>query len=222
MTKYIAYYRVSTKGQAGSGLGLEAQRAQIEDYVRRNEGTIIAEFTEIKSGTSRKREMIKQAVELSNKEQASLIVAKLDRLARDAEYAHFIRNTAHDIVALDIPGMNKMIFGFFAAYAEYERDKISERTRDALGSLKRKGQSLGKPREFSTHEYMSGAISTAKKHWTERKDSTHRIACEFKQMGMSDREVAVKLTDMGFGTYDVRKVKRLFNSYKLINLKWNC
>ena len=93
MTKYIAYYRVSTKRQGGSGLGLDAQKEQIEDYVRRDGGVITAEFTEIKSGTSRKRDMIRQAVEMSNKEKATIIVAKLDRLARDAEYAHYIRNT---------------------------------------------------------------------------------------------------------------------------------
>lgn len=219
MTKYIAYYRVSTKRQGGSGLGLDAQKEQIADYVRRNGGVITAEFTEIKSGTSRKRDMIRQAVEMSNKEKATIIVAKLDRLARDAEYAHYIRNTAHDIVALDIPGMNKMIFGFFAAYAEYERDKISERTRDALGSLKRKGILLGKPRAFGPDEYMQGAVATARRHWSDKKDAAHRVAREFLSAGMSESQVASKLTDMGFGDYDSRKVKRLFISHKLITQK---
>lgn len=219
MTNYIAYYRVSTKRQGNSGLGLEAQRDQIADYVRRNGGVITAEFTEIKSGTSRKRDMIRQAVELSNKEKATIIVAKLDRLARDAEYAHYIRNTAHDIVALDIPGMNKMIFGFFAAYAEYERDKISERTRDALASIKSKDRKLGNPRKFAEHEYMSGAVETAKKYWTDKKDSAYKMANEFLSMGMSYNEIAIKLTSMNMGNYNSRGVKRLFNSHDLINAK---
>jgi len=219
MNKYIAYYRVSTKGQAGSGLGLDAQKQQIAEYVQRNGGVITAEFTEIKSGTSRKRELIRQAVEMSNKEKATLIVAKLDRLARDAEYAHYIRNTAHDIVALDIPGMNKMIFGFFAAYAEYERDKISERTRDALGSLKRQGVLLGKPRSFGPGEYMAGAAATARRHWSDKKDAAYRVAKEFLSAGLTINQVASKLADMGFGDYDARKVKRLFISHQLINQK---
>lgn len=221
MKKYIAYYRVSTKRQGTSGLGLDAQKEQIADYVRRNDGVITAEFTEIKSGTSRTREFIQQAVELSNKEKATIIVAKLDRLARDAEYAHYIRNNAHDICALDIPGMNKMIFGFFAAYAEYERDKISERTRDALASIKSKNRKLGNPRSFDTHEYMSGAAGTAKKYWTDKKDSAYKISNELKTMGLSDKDIADKLTGMGFGTYTSRKVKRLFNSHELINTKWD-
>ena len=220
MTKYIAYYRVSTKRQGASGLGLDAQKEQIAEHVRRNGGVITAEFTEIKSGTSRDRMVLKQAVELSNKEKATIIVAKLDRLARDAEYAHYIRNTAHDICALDIPGMNKMIFGFFAAYAEYERDKISERTKDALAARKAKNQKLGTPRTFDTHEYMSGAVSTAKRYWTERKDSAYKVANEFVSMGMNDHAIADRLTSMGFGSYDARKVKRLFNSHKLITTKW--
>lgn len=137
--EYISYLRVSTKKQGDSGLGLDAQKEQIDRYVKSKGGVIIKEFVEIKSGTSRKRKFLKEAVTMSNERKAILIVAKLDRLARDTEFAHYILNNAHEIVAVDIPQMNKMIFGIFALMAEYERDLISKRTKDALDAKKRAG-----------------------------------------------------------------------------------
>lgn len=131
--RYIAYLRVSTKKQGAEGLGIEAQRSIIKEYVK---GEIIAEFVEVESGSSRTRPQLLKAVELSNKEKAILITAKLDRLARDTEFAMMVRNKAYDLVCCDIPGMNLFMFGIMALFAEYERNRIKGRIKDALKAKK--------------------------------------------------------------------------------------
>jgi len=191
MNKYIAYLRVSTKRQGQSGLGLEAQRESIRTYVERNGGEIIAEFVEVKSGTSRKRKEIKAAVELSRKEKAVLIVAKLDRLARDTEYAHYIKNTAYEIRAVDLPSMNKMVFGMFALMAEYERDLISDRTKQALQAKKARGW---KPKHARFNVGATGA--GAQSRWEDKigyDPSTIELLRGYAKDNMSLREMASRL-----------------------------
>lgn len=193
-TQYISYLRVSTKRQGVSGLGLEAQREQIERYVESKGGTIIQEYVEIKSGTSRKRKMIKEAVVLSNTRKATIVVAKLDRLARDAEYAHYILNTAHDIVAVDIPEMNKMIFGIFSLMAEYERDLISKRTKDALAAKKARGW-------INDHDRFNvGHTGGAVARWEDKKEygySTLSTLGTLRSQGLSLRAIANKMNTEG-------------------------
>ena len=107
--RFIPYYRVSTKKQGKSGLGLEAQRPVIEKYISSVKGEVLAEFTEVESGKSRTRVELLKAVELSAKEKAILIVAKLDRLSRDAEFSLAISNKAYETVCCDFPSGNKMV-----------------------------------------------------------------------------------------------------------------
>lgn len=211
---YIAYLRVSTKRQGESGLGLEAQREQVQTYVQSKGGTIIKEYVEIKSGTSRKRKLIKEAVQLSRDHKATLIVAKLDRLARDAEYAHYILNTAHDIVAVDIPEMNKMIFGIFSLMAEYERDLISKRTKDALRAKRATGW---KPNHVRHNVgYEGGAIA----RWEDKEEYSYSVISTIQALrtqGMSLRAVADKLNQekeltASGGRWNAMSVKRVLDS----------
>lgn len=207
MNKYIAYLRVSTKRQGQSGLGLEAQRKQIQDYVARQGGEIIAEFVEVKSGTSRKRKEIKAAVELSRKEKAILIVAKLDRLARDAEYAYYIRNTAYEIKAVDIPDMNLLMFGMFALMAEYERSLISDRTKKALEAKRVRGW---KPK----HERFNvGATGTgAQARWEDKisyDPSTLELLRGYSSQNLSLREMAERLNSAQVKTLNGAEFKAM-------------
>lgn len=191
--EYISYLRVSTKKQGDSGLGLDAQRDQIERYVSSKGGVIIKEFVEIKSGTSRKRKLLKEAVVLSNERKAILIVAKLDRLARDAEYSHYILNNAHEIVAVDIPQMNKMIFGIFSLMAEYERDLISKRTKDAIEAKRRTGWVPNHVR-FNVGSTGSGALE----RWEDKCLPSYSLVStleSLQQQGLSLRAIASRLND---------------------------
>lgn len=143
MKKYVIYTRVSTKTQGQSGLGLEAQLSDCTRYVEQQQGEIIAHYRDIESGRSRTREGILQAIDECSKTGATLVIAKLDRLARDVEFVFRVWNTGIDLYVCDMPVINTMIIGVFASIAQYERELISGRTKSALRVAKERGKKLG-------------------------------------------------------------------------------
>ena len=143
MKSYVTYLRVSTKKQGASGLGLDAQRKMCKDFIDRQGGEHIKEFVDVESGTHRDRKGLWQAIDYCKANGTSLVIAKLDRLARDVEFVFRITNTGIDIHFTDMPVVNTMILGVFAAVAQYERELTSDRTKKALAELKAKGEKLG-------------------------------------------------------------------------------
>lgn len=138
MKKYCEYIRVSTKRQGSSGLGLSAQKEINRDYVKSVNGEIVETFQDVESGTHRDRPGLWQAIEYCKLNKTTLLVAKLDRLARDVEFTFKIINTGIDIHFVDMPAVNTIILGVFASVAQYERELISIRTKAALAVQKRK------------------------------------------------------------------------------------
>jgi DNA invertase Pin-like site-specific DNA recombinase len=139
MTKYVAYFRVSTTKQGQSGLGLEAQQEAVKQYA----DSIIHSFTEIESGKNDSRIQLAAAIELCRTSGASLLIAKLDRLSRDAAFLMTIRKSGVDIVAADMPNASTLEFGIKAIFAQHEREEISKRTKVALAAAKARGVKLG-------------------------------------------------------------------------------
>ena len=139
MTKYVAYFRVSTTKQGQSGLGLEAQQEAVQQYA----DSIIHSFTEIESGKNDSRIQLAAAIELCRTSGASLLIAKLDRLSRDAAFLMTIRKSGVDIVAADMPNASTLEFGIKAIFAQHEREEISKRTKAALAAAKARGVQLG-------------------------------------------------------------------------------
>lgn len=139
MTKYVAYFRVSTTKQGQSGLGLEAQQEAVKQYA----DSIIHSFTEIESGKNDSRIQLAAAIELCRTSGASLLIAKLDRLSRDAAFLMTIRKSGVDIVAADMPNASTLEFGIKAIFAQHEREEISKRTKVALAAAKARGVVLG-------------------------------------------------------------------------------
>lgn len=144
--KFIAYRRVSTARQGASGLGLEAQAAAIAEHVRRNGAVVAAEFTEIESGRRADRPELAKALAACRAMRATLLVAKLDRLARNVEFLSALMNSGVDFVAIDNANANRLTLHILAAVAEDEAMRISERTRAALAAAKARGVVLGNPR----------------------------------------------------------------------------
>lgn len=146
--KFVAYYRVSTDRQGQSGLGIEAQQEAVRTFLNGGRWSVIGEFTEIESGTRKRlkdRPMLKAALELARKQKATLVVAKLDRLARDVQFISTLLNGKVQFVCADMPQADRTFLQMVSVFSEYEAKRISERTKDALGALKRQGKKLGSP-----------------------------------------------------------------------------
>jgi DNA invertase Pin-like site-specific DNA recombinase len=146
--KFVAYYRVSTQRQGQSGLGLEAQQQAVRTFLNGGKWDLIGEFTEIESGTRRKlkkRPMLESALELCRKQKATLVLAKLDRLARDVQFISTLLNSPVKFICADSPEADRTFLQMMAVFAEYEARKISERTTAALKAVKARGTKLGNP-----------------------------------------------------------------------------
>ena len=146
---YVAYYRVSTKRQGQSGLGLEAQKEIVKVALSGKACKVIAEITEVESGRNKDRKGIANAIALCKQKKATLIVAKLDRLARDVNFIFTLKDSGIAFVACDIPDFNTLTLGIFASFAQFEAERISQRIKDALQATK--AQSFSKLNDFNTN-----------------------------------------------------------------------
>lgn len=140
--KYIAYYRVSTKKQGESGLGLEAQKEQVRRFVNCSD-CILAEFTEVESGKKDNRPQLNEAIRTAKEKNATLVIAKLDRLSRNASFIFALRDAKIDFVAVDMPDANSLTIGIMAVLAQDERERTSKRTKDALKAKKARANVKG-------------------------------------------------------------------------------
>ena len=140
--KYVAYYRVSTQRQGRSGLGLEAQRSAVIDRLC-GRGELVAEYTEVESGRRTDRPRLAEALAACRLHRATLIIAKLDRLARNVAFVSNLMESGTEFEAVDFPQANRLTIHILAAVAENEAQAISQRTRAALAAAKTRGTRLG-------------------------------------------------------------------------------
>lgn len=173
MKKYAVYIRVSTQKQGRSGLGLESQKKICEDFIRANDGEKVEQFMDVESGTHRDRKGLLNAIDFCKQNGCALVIAKLDRLARDVEFCFKVINTGIEIHFCDMPQINTLLLGVFASVAQYERELTSDRTKKALAVKKAKGCKLG------------GASDKYK--LTISQKSEEEIATEYEQRGNTKR-----------------------------------
>jgi DNA invertase Pin-like site-specific DNA recombinase len=144
--RFVAYYRVSTDKQGASGLGLEAQREAVGRHAAGAGGIVVAEYTEIETGTDkRRRPEMSAALAACRLRRATLVIAKLDRLARNVHFISGLMEAAVDFVACDNPHATRLTIHILAAVAEHEAEMISARTKAALAAAKARGTRLGNP-----------------------------------------------------------------------------
>jgi DNA invertase Pin-like site-specific DNA recombinase len=168
MKKYIAYYRVSTKEQGNSNLGLSAQRQSVQQFT--SDGQLIKEFQEVESGRKSNRPVLLKAIAEANKLKATLVIAKLDRLARNVEFVYALKNSGVDFICADMPDANSLTIGIMAVLAENEAKTTAERTKSALNVIQDK-LSRGE-----THISKTGQIVT-------KLGGNHRITSEERNKG---------------------------------------
>lgn len=144
MKRAVTYYRVSTKRQGKSGLGLDAQREAVEDFLAHNAYLMDSEFIEIESGKNNKRPVLQQALKACKENNATLVIAKLDRLSRSVAFISTLMESTVEFIAVDYPDVEDIVLHILAAVAQRERLDISKRTIAALKAAKARGVELGK------------------------------------------------------------------------------
>lgn len=213
---YIAYYRVSTKQQGASGLGLEAQRKAVKDFAR-CETCIIDHFTDIESGKNDERPELAKAIAKAKATNSRLVIAKLDRLSRNASFIFRLRDTGVDFVAADMPDANTLTIGIFATLAQHERELISSRTKAALQAKKAQGHILGTPSNLTAEARAKAhkAVSDKAAANNANRQAMAVIQAQ-KANGSTFRAIADYLNELGYKTsrgnnFAVSTVKMLYD-----------
>jgi len=160
--KFVAYYRVSTETQGRSGLGLEAQRKAVLDYLNGGRWELIAEFTEVESGKRSDRPELEKALTLCKKRRATLVIAKLDRLARNVHFISGLMERGVKFCAVEFPNADPFMLHVHAAMSEHERRLISARTKAGLERAKARGVKLGQHGAVLARENAAKARAQAR------------------------------------------------------------
>lgn len=223
MEKYITYLRVSAKSQGISGLGIDAQKSAVKNFLStRGISEPIAEFTEVESGKKADRKQLRLAINKCKETGSTLLIAKLDRLSRNIVFIFMLRDELKaagvEFMALDIPDLSTLTLGIFATFAQHERERISQRTKDGLNSIKeiikkegsyvgrksgRRLSVLGNPRIEETA--MKGCLASATVRRARKlKDTnfrqTYELASLLAEKGMMRKDIAVRLNQSGYKT----------------------
>ncbi|MBW3128844.1 recombinase family protein [Hymenobacter profundi] len=198
--RYVPYYRVSTLKQGQSGLGLEAQQAAVHAFVT-DPANLLPAYVEVESGKKNQRPQLLAAIAEARRVGATLLIAKLDRLSRNAGFIFALRDSGVEFQCCDMPDANTLTVGLFAVLAQHERETISKRTKDALQAKKARGAVLGTPANLTRAVIEhSRAIRTqnAQQHQANRQAA--RLASLLSAQGHTLQQIAQELNEAGYRT----------------------
>ena len=184
MRKYVSYLRVSTTRQGESGLGIDAQRNAVANYVSRSGGQLIAEYVEVESGSKKARPILVNSISHARQNGSVLLIAKLDRLGRNVAFVSSLMESGVEFVAVDAPYANRLMIHILSAFAEHERELISQRTKDALQAAKARGVRLGANGATLARKNKEQAVEAAELHReavVSAQGSGHRTLCQIAE-----------------------------------------
>jgi DNA invertase Pin-like site-specific DNA recombinase len=168
MKAFVAYYRVSTRKQGADGYGMTAQKEAVQRYLATLDSSeLIASFEEVESGANNDRPQLTAAIQLAKTQKATLIIAKLDRISRNASFLMQLQDSGVEFVATDMPSADRFTVSILACVAQRERELISQRTKAGLAVAKARGVVLGNPKVLEARQAAQKAIQTRKKGFTE-------------------------------------------------------
>jgi DNA invertase Pin-like site-specific DNA recombinase len=232
MKKYIAYYRVSTKKQGNSGLGLAAQKNLVSQHIGSDE--LVGEYQEVETGKNSNRPQLLKAIAECRNTGSTLIIAKLDRLSRNAAFTLTLQDSGIDFICADFPQANSLTIGLLAVLAQDEAKRISERTTSSLGVIKERLEKgirhisksgavvtkLGSPQNLTSIAIQKGCEVRKKKAFDNpesRKAGAFIIA--LRNQGVGFKQITTALNDSGFkapkgGLFNETQTQRMYNRYK--------
>jgi DNA invertase Pin-like site-specific DNA recombinase len=196
--KYISYLRVSTDRQGKSGLGLDAQRKQVNDFIASCGGSLVSEFIEIESGKNNERVELGKAIRQSQLTGCKLVIAKLDRLSRSLHYITSLSESKIDFIVCDLPGCDQFTINLYGALAQREREMISQRTKSALESAKARGKVLGNPQNLNEVAAAKGRVLGVEARKAQADDFAKRVTPiieAYQEEGLSLNQIAKRLND---------------------------
>jgi len=200
VTHAVAYYRVSRRPQAVSGLGVDAQRHAVESYARQHGLVLCESYFEVETGTGRRpRVEIHKAIAASKRLDAVLLIGKLDRLARSVAFTSNLMDSDVNFVAVDMPDANRLTVHIMAALAEHEARLISQRTKEALEQARTRGVRLGRPENLGHEDRLRGARVNATKAAAAARP-VYGYARVLRDEGWSYERIARQLNSDGFVT----------------------
>jgi DNA invertase Pin-like site-specific DNA recombinase len=219
--KFVSYLRVSTARQGVSGLGLEAQRESVANYLNGGRWSLVQEVLEVESGKRNDRPAIAEALRLCRLHRATLVIAKLDRLARNVHFISSLMESGVEFIAVDFPQANRLTVHILAAVAEHEATMISARTKAALGAAKARGVTLGGQRgEVKRMKAMAkkgniASVAARSLQAAKRNEDLRPVIEDIRANGaISLRQIAVELNELGItcargGPWSAVQVRRI-------------
>ena len=199
MKSYVAYLRVSAQKQGQSGLGLEAQRAAVATFTQA--AHLVGEFVEVESGKQNQRPQLAAAIALAKAKDATLLIAKPDRLSRNAWFIFQLRDAGVDFLFCDMPDANTLTVGIFAVLAQHERELISQRTKVALAVKLAQGAQLGTPANLTPEATQKGRDqSVATAHANEHNERAAAHILLLREKGFNYSQIVEKLNLLRFVT----------------------
>lgn len=225
--RYVAYYRVSTSQQGASGLGLEAQRETVQRFLNGGNWELVAEFEEVETGKGKdaldKRPQLRAALDACRKQGATLLIAKLDRLARNVHFISGLMEAARGsgrkavhFVACDMPEANDLTIHLMAAFAEHEAKRISERTKEALRAAKARGTRLG----VKGWDNLKPNLEARQRAAEAFADGLRTTLAGLRGQGLSQRAMVSELNRLGVktssgGTWTLVQLQRVLSALRL-------